>query len=247
MDRHEKKEHPGFVPSMPIDESDEKDEDGIWNYHMSRLQIGLYFLNLEDAIKHGDGYRLLRCFKFALLFEYKHRHTKYAYLLLHFFVKFYVVLSEDEALRLLNNRFINYVGGVGNNIPLDLHMEHLNLMLKLLLKNSSGHLTEKTIQRNARSLHTLSAVMKAVNEDCNKKRPSGHHGGKDPESSVETIVKDLAAGKVFKHQPGRKGYKSFKNFKKDIIGSDYRDFFTWAKNTIKRWEGIYESPHHKGI
>ncbi len=84
MDRHEKKEHPGFVPSMPIDESDEKGEDGIWNYHMSRFQIGLYFLNLEDAIKHGDGYRLLRCFKFALLFEYKHRHTKYAYLLLHF-------------------------------------------------------------------------------------------------------------------------------------------------------------------
>jgi hypothetical protein len=150
LDRHEKKGHPGFVPSMPIDESDKKDEDGIWNYHMSRLQIGLYFLNLEDAIKHGDGYRLLRCFKFALLFECKHRHTKYAYLLLHFFVKFYVVLSEDEALCLLNNRFINYVGGVGKNISLHLHTEHLNLMLKLLLKNSGGHLTEKTIQRNAR-------------------------------------------------------------------------------------------------
>jgi hypothetical protein len=89
--------------------------------------------------------------------------------------------------------------------------------------------------------------MKAVNEDCNKKRPSGHHLGKDPESSVETIVKDLAAGKVFKHQPGRNMFKSFKNFKKDIIDSDYCDFFTWAKNTIKRWEGIYESPHHKGI
>jgi hypothetical protein len=42
----------------------------------------------------------------------------------------------------------------------------------------------------------------------------------------ETIVKDLVAGKVFKHQPGRKGYNSFKNLKKDIIGSDYHDFFT---------------------
>jgi hypothetical protein len=38
----------------------------------------------------------------------------------------------DEALRLLNNRFINYVGGIGNNVPLDLHMEHLNLMLNSL-------------------------------------------------------------------------------------------------------------------
>ena len=92
----------------------------------------------------GDGYRLLRCFKTCiLLFEYKHRHTKYAYLLLHFFIKFYAVLSEDEALRLLNNRFFNYVGGVGNNIPLDLHMEHLNLMLKPFAKEQWRALDRK--------------------------------------------------------------------------------------------------------
>ena len=46
-----KKEHPGFVPSTPVDEKNEKGEDHVWNYHMSRLQIGLYFLNLEDAIQ----------------------------------------------------------------------------------------------------------------------------------------------------------------------------------------------------
>ena len=225
--------------------SDENRDDAIWNYHMSHLQIGLYLLNLEDAIKHGDGYRLLRCFKFALLFEYKHSHTKYAYLLLHFFVKFYLVLSQDEALRLLNNRFINYVGGIGNNIPLDLHMEHLNLMLKQLTRNCGGHLTERTIQRNARSLQIISTIMKGIHEDCKKVIPSGHHGAKDPKSAVEIIVNDLIAGKVFQHQPGRKGYNSFKNFKSDVIGSDYRDFFAWARNTIKHWEGIYESPQRK--
>lgn len=79
----------------------------------------------------------------------------------------------DEALRLLNNRFINYVGGIGNNVPLDLHMEHLNLMLKQLTKNSGGHLTERTMQRNARSLYTISTIMKAVHEDCGKKQPLG--------------------------------------------------------------------------
>ena len=117
-------------------------------------------------------------------------------------------------------------------------MEHLNLMLKQLTKNSGGHLTERTMQRNARSLYTISTIMKAVHEDCRKKQPSGHHGGEDPKSSVEIIVKDLNAGKVFQHKPGRKGYISFQNFKKDVIGSDYRDFFAWARNTIKHWEGI---------
>jgi hypothetical protein len=82
----------------------------------------------------------------------------------------------DEALCLLNNRFINYVGGIGNNVPLDLHMAHLNLMLKQLTKNSRGHLTERTMQRNARSLYTISTIMKglkAVHEDCGKKQPLG--------------------------------------------------------------------------
>ena len=85
LDRHEKKEHPGFVPSTPVDENNEKGEDHVWNYHMLHIQIGLHFLNLEDAIKHGDGYRLLCCFKFALLFEYKHPSHKVCILITAFF------------------------------------------------------------------------------------------------------------------------------------------------------------------
>ena len=117
-------------------------------------------------------------------------------------MKFYSVLSQNEALRLLKNRFINYIGGAGNNVSLDLHLEHLNFMLKQLTRNSGGHLTEKTIQRNARSLHNHYIIMKGINEDCNMKRPSGHHGGKDSKSSVEIIVNDLINGNVFQHQPG---------------------------------------------
>ena len=222
-----------------------EDEDHVWNYHSARLQFGLFFMNMEDAIKHGDGLRLLRCYKFALLLEYQYKHTKYAYLLLHFFVKFYAVLSQDEAFRLLNNRFINYTGGAGNNIPLDLHMEHLNLMLKRMMQNSGGNLTEKTIQRNARSLSVINMIMQGVHTDCNQNKPSGYHAVKDPQSSVEIIVKDLILGKVNQHQPGREGYTCFEHFNKDIIRSDYRNFFTWAKDTIKRWKGIYEVPVHQ--
>jgi hypothetical protein len=200
---------------------------------------------MEDAIKHGHGYRLLRCFKFALLLEYKYKHTKYAYLLLHFFVKFYAVLSQDEAYRLLTNRFINYVGGPGHNIPLDLHMEHLNLILKQLIQTCGGNLTQRTIQRNARSLSIIRQIVEGVHEDCKRKSSSGYHGVKDPESSVEIIVNDLIAGKVYEHQPGRKGYNSFENFSEKIIDTDYRDFFSWARNTIDNWKGIYEAQQHE--
>ena len=72
--------------SQDIQTTAEK-EDHLYNYHDARLQLGLFFLNLEDSIKHGDGERLVRTFKFALLIEFKYKHTKYAYDLLLFFTK----------------------------------------------------------------------------------------------------------------------------------------------------------------
>lgn len=41
-------------------------------------------MDIVDAIKEGDGFRL-NCYKFVLLFAYKFKHTKYAYSLLLFF------------------------------------------------------------------------------------------------------------------------------------------------------------------
>ena len=97
-------------------------EHTVFNYHSARLQLGLFMANLSDAIKHGDGQRLLRCYKFALhvLLCYKHKHTKYAFVLLSFFSKFSALLSEREGQLLVSNRFVNLKGGTGNNIPLDL-------------------------------------------------------------------------------------------------------------------------------
>ena len=69
----------------------------------------------------------------SLLFEFKFKHTKYAYILLLLFAKVYALLSEKEAELLLHNRFLNKKGKKGGNIPLYLHMEHFNLVLKKLL------------------------------------------------------------------------------------------------------------------
>ena len=58
------------------------ESDCIYNYHNARLQCGLLFLNIIDAIKEGDGCRLIQCHKVVLLFDYKFKRTKYAYILL---------------------------------------------------------------------------------------------------------------------------------------------------------------------
>ena len=104
------------------EDKEEKKDDKIFNYHNARLQCGLLFYNLIDAIKEGDGNRLVRCYKLILLFEYKFHHTKYAFLLLHFFANIYAILPKHQAFIMIHNRFLNKKGTRGGNIPLDLHI-----------------------------------------------------------------------------------------------------------------------------
>ena len=188
------------------------------------MQLGLFFLNFTDAIKHGDSERYLRCTKFALMVAYKHKHTKYAYIILCLFVKIQALLSEKEAYLLVSNRFINYKGGIGKNIPLDLHMEHLNLVLKRFVKGAGGNVTKKTLQRMAQSIGVLEEIMAGIYSDCEKKKQSGNHGGNNPENPVSIISEDLMKGNVFEKIPGR-NYASFTNFENKIINVDHKRFF----------------------
>ena len=147
---------------------------------------------------------------------------------------------------LVHNRFLNKKGHKGYNIPLDLHMEHLNLDLKKLLKAMGGKITQNAAQRCARSLTVMNKVLDAVYDDCNKQHRHGYHGSKNKTETVQSIATDLNEGKVFENVPGR-SYQSFKNFKDNILDIDYRDFFAWIDNNLKKWKGIYEKPQKNNL
>lgn len=233
-----------ITPNEPNPEEAPCVDDSILNYHNSRLQIGLLLMNIADGMKDGDGYRLVNCYKFVLLFAYQFHNTKYAYALLLFFIQIYAVLSEEEAFCLIFNRFINSKGKCGGNIPLHLFMEHLNLLLKRLAKGMGANVTSASLQRAAQSIVPLNKVMETIYKDCNKVKRSGHHGSTDPEEAVSIIVKDLISGKVFETSPGRKGYPSFQKFQSNVLDIDYRDLFQWAKDRFHDWKAIYEVTKH---
>ena len=46
----------------------EKLQDGVFNYQCALLDIGMVIINFFDAISEGDGQRVIRCWKFMLLF-----------------------------------------------------------------------------------------------------------------------------------------------------------------------------------
>lgn len=161
---------------------------------------------MTDAIKEGDVERLVRCYKIILLFMYKFKHTKYAFVLLLFFAKIFAILSEKEAYLLVNNRFVNTKRTKGGNIPLDFHMEHLNLDVKKLLKAMGGKITQTAAQRCARSMTVMNKVINSVYEECDKLHRRGYHGNRTNKETVQSMANDLVQGNVFEHTPGREIY-----------------------------------------
>ena len=212
--RHESLKHGISLENIADEEEStvteyEKSTDGVYHYHSVGLQCGLMVWNMMDAVKEGDGDRVVRCYKLMLLFNYKFGHTKYAFALLLFFANIYALLPEKEAYLLIHNRFVNKKGTKGGNIALDLHMEHLNLDVKKLLSAMGGKITEAAAQRCARSLTVMNAVMDSIYNECDKLHRSGYHGNKAISETVLSIANDLMQGNVFTYTPKRDGQKSF--------------------------------------
>lgn len=49
-----------------------------FNYASAVLTDGLLLLEFRDAIHEGDGQRIMRCWKFMLLYFFSSGHNKYA-------------------------------------------------------------------------------------------------------------------------------------------------------------------------
>ena len=43
-------------------------KDDVRKYQLALLEYGMLYLNFCDAISEGDGLRILRCWKFVLMF-----------------------------------------------------------------------------------------------------------------------------------------------------------------------------------
>ncbi len=121
--------------------------DSIHEYAQEVLSRGLLLLEFVDAIREGDGLRLLRCWRYLLLiFRAAHR-TNYTIEAFTLLSQEKFLLSPRTELQLKCNRTINTHGRSGKNVPCDLHMEHLNWECKAALSGLGSNITDKSILR----------------------------------------------------------------------------------------------------
>lgn len=104
--------------------------DEVYLYACDLLTLGLLWMCFHDAIREGDGARVMIYWKFLLpVFKILGRRN-YSIEAVTIQLQKYHHLSERQATQLTWSRFVNTNGRCGCNIPCDLYLEHLNRRLK---------------------------------------------------------------------------------------------------------------------
>jgi L1 cell adhesion molecule like protein len=199
-------------------------------YSSEVLSLGLLWHNFHDAIREGDGKRLVILWKFLLIVFKASNRTNYSKEAVILLAQYHFLFSERKAQQLLYSRFINIHGRKGTNIPCDLHLEHLNKRLKGVLRNLNSNINIKSIDRAGRSIGI-------VNEVCNKfekessasEENSGCHRVPPLDKEINLLVESIEGS--FCVKPDR-AHSSFK-FKKSLIGNFEKDqLIEWMSNTV---------------
>lgn len=123
----------------------------VLEYGKRLLSTGSFYLEFSDAIKEGDGERVLRCWKYLLKSSGR---KNYAVEVLNMLCQYHYMLTPRKAQELIWSRFISTHNAPGHNIPCDLHQEHLNRIVKDAIWGLQANKTGSRIIRVAKTLGT---------------------------------------------------------------------------------------------
>ena len=121
----------------------------------------------------------------------------------------------------MNNR-----GGAGNNIPVDLHMVHLNRLLKDMIIGIGANVSEQAIVQSSKSLDGIKTVCE------NFDRSAGTHGDSVDHTTKSSkdqglVLQQLIESKVISSIPGRK-HAAFPDIKPNLAPSiNTKSLFKW--------------------
>ena len=219
--------------NMSINDEISCSKDGIMNYANEIMSLGIFYLNYKDAVREGDGDRLLVCWKYLLpIFKVSDRRN-YSLEVLRMLYSYHFTLSPRQKHQLLWSRFINVHGMPGHNIAGDLLMEHLKHICKQAIQGSGAKKEKESITRIGKALGPLAEVM--ANFDKNILKPTNDHiAGRHKYASVtrdqNMIVNELLNHACVFNESQKRTHRYFRTFlTKGSI------FMKVNKKTLEKW------------
>ena len=180
------------------------ESDGVYEYAREYLTLGLLYSEFKDAVKEGDGNRVVRCWRFFLLY-FKASHRKnYSIEALNLLAQYNLLLPPRLAEQLKWSRFINVSGKPGHNIACDLHLEHINCACKFAIAGLGANTTPQAITRVGKCIGPLMKICTHFDEVFGLHTLSSAHPMPDISKDVKRVVKELTeTSSVFKLEKGR--------------------------------------------
>ena len=132
--------------------------------------------------------------------------------------------------QLLWSRFVNFHGRVGKNVPLDLHMEHINATHKNSITALGANKTEESILRLGRCIGQLQTLLANFDDQHNVSQGCGKHSQKSFKTDLPKVVEMLKFERVFMHVAGRKNQKV--SISSPLSWNLKSDFVEWMKINI---------------
>ena len=210
--------------------------DDMFYYQSSFLEIAVLVKNFFDAISEGDGARVVRCWKFMLLFLKQHGASsrKYSLEALYLQCQINALLSPRAAHKLIWNRFSKSKCNVGGNIPLDLALEHFNRIIKTLMKKLGANaISQKALDRHCKVLTMNKQLLNNYDEMCYVTKRSGKHVRQSRRNDLVKVVQNLVESKAFEFTNGRT-YKHFTNMKASLLEDfSISEMFKWVNEHKK--------------
>ena len=210
---------PVLVDTVPDNSKDPKVKNDEYDYHCCFMNMALLLRNFADAGREGDGERLVRCIKFFMLhfFQDGSGSTKYCLEALYQMFQINALLTPREAQRMVWNRTVNNKGGLGNNVFMDLDLEHDNHGLKDIKGVLGANISEASVTRICRAFFQMKTLAKTFDQEIGVKQVFGDHTRKDVTQDLHKIVRVLKEEKVFTNSAVRKTMRGFPNCPRDYL------------------------------
>ena len=143
-------------------------------------------------------------------------------------------LSPRRSAELLWSHFINVHGHPGRNIPADLHMEHLNRLVKEAIRNLGANKTEKAITRIGRAIGSIAPVLQQFGQKNALAPTSGAHRMVRFEKYRNIIVRERVKYGVFDTVSGRK-HNAFTNPRHVLHAKEGTNLLKWMVERLSKY------------
>ena len=207
--------------------------DRIHDYTKYLMSIGCMYILFKDAIKEGDGRRVLQYYRYLLPVFINAGRRNYANESLNLLCQYHFDLPPRMAQQLIWSRFVNAAGIRGRNIPADQHLEHLNRILKGTVEGLGSNKTKEGIVRCSKALGVIHETLKRYDQENSVCLSSGAHGRPEYKKELQTIIKELQENKVLEVIPGRK-HASFSKPVSLMHAKPTKDILAWVVEHLEK-------------